>query len=338
MLLAALAAPPAAFASPTVNVVFFYSPTCPHCHRVMTEVLPPIQGRFGDGLRLLFLDVSGPQGGAMFQAAITRFRIPVEKQGVPTLIAGDVVLTGDQEIPARLPGLVERLMATGGAPAPDFVLAPLAGLDTGPAPAPAASAFPRLPAGKASVAILGALLLGLLVQLAHAAFTWRRRPAARSRKPGAARRWAILALALASLGVALYLAHAEIRGGHVVCLSDCDAVHASEWAWLLGLVPVGAFGAFGALGIVAAWLLAAHRDARVAARADAALLAMALFGVAFSAYLTFLELFVIGAMCEWCVGNAVMMGLIAGLQLAPGKRALDLALRRGPAATLASGS
>jgi uncharacterized membrane protein len=183
------------------------------------------------------------------------------------------------------------------------------------------------------VALLGVLLAGLVAQLAYAALTWRRRPAG----GGRGRRWAILGLALGSLGVALYLAHAEIGGRHVVCLSDCDAVHSSEWAWLFGRVPVGAFGAAGALGLLAAWLAAAHRDERVAAPAQAALLAMALFGVAFSAYLTFLELFVIGAMCEWCVANAVAMSLIAALQLGPGKRALDLALRRGRAATMMRG-
>ncbi len=317
---------------PAVNAVLFYSPTCPHCHRVMTEALPPIQGRYGDRLRISFLDVSGPAGGAMFRAAIARYQLPVDKQGVPTLIAGDVVLTGDEEIPARLPGLVDQLLAAGGASAPDF-LRTAPGLPSPPvttAPSVPAPRFPRLPGDASSAVILGALLAALLAQLAHAAFTWRRRPAG----GGPARRWAILALALASLGVALYLARAELRGGHVVCLSDCDVVHASEWAWLFGLVPVGVVGAAGAAALLVAWLAAARRDERVAAWADAALLLMALFGVAFSAYLTFLELFVIGAMCEWCVGNAVMMALIAALQLGRGKRALDLALRRRSAATM----
>jgi uncharacterized membrane protein len=190
------------------------------------------------------------------------------------------------------------------------------------------------------VAILGALLAALVVQLGHAAVTWRRRPAVRGRRSArrervearagtrrsGVRRWLTPALMVASLGVALYLAHAELRGGHVLCLSDCDAVHSSEWAWLFGLVPVGAFGAFGALCLLAAWLLGFHRTERVAAWAGAAALALSLFGVAFSIYLTFLELFVIGAMCEWCVGNALLMAVIAALQLGPGKRALDAAL------------
>ncbi len=143
---------------------------------------------------------------------------------------------------------------------------------------------------------------------------------------GRLRRWLVPALALASLGVAIYLARAEISGGHVLCLSDCDVVHSSEWAWLFGVVPVGAFGAFGALSLLAAWGLSFHPRERVAAWAGAAALGLSLFGVAFSVYLTFLELFVIGAMCEWCVANAVIMAIVAALQLAPGRRALDAAL------------
>jgi uncharacterized membrane protein/thiol-disulfide isomerase/thioredoxin len=320
VLLAALAAPPARAEAPVVNAVLFYSPTCPHCHKVIAEQLPPIQARFGDRLRILYVDVSGPPGGGYFAAAMAEQRIPRERQGVPTMVVGGQLLIGEDEIPAALPGLVDRLLLAGGAPPPAFL-----GFAAVPPPAaapPPAPAFPRFPRDPTSVAVLAVLLAALLLQLGHAVFTWRRRPAPR----GGVRRWLTPALLLGSLGVALYLARAELSGSHVLCLSDCDAVHASAWAWLFGVVPVGAFGAAGVLGLLVAWGLSFHRRARVAAWAGAAFLVMALFGVAFSVYLTFLELFVIGAMCEWCVGNAVLMAIVAALALAPGKRALDAAL------------
>lgn len=318
---AALSAVPARAASPAVDVALFFSPSCPHCHRLMTGFLPPLQSTYGERLRITYIDVSTPRGQALFSAAVTEYGVAPDRQGVPMAVVGRQALTGEDEIPSRLPTLVQQLLAAGGAPLPAFL-----GLTPPPpsaAPTAAAPAgFPRLPRSPASVAILGALLAALVLQLAHAALTWRRRRPARARP---ARAWATLALVVASLGVAVYLASAALRGGHVICLSDCDAVHSSEWAWLFGVVPVGVLGVVGAAGLLVAWLLGRHRDARVAARAQAAFLAMALLGVAFSVYLTFLELFVIGAMCEWCVANAVMMAVIAGLSLAPGKRALDAA-------------
>jgi uncharacterized membrane protein len=328
LLLATAAAPPARAQpavdaprgdAPTVEAVFFFSPTCPHCHRLMSGFLPTFQGRFGERLQLTFVDVSSPRGGALLTAVADQFGIPRARLGVPLVVAGDEVMIGEDEIPARLPALVERLLAAGGARLPMIL-----GAAAAPRRPPVVeeARFPRLPASPAAIAILGTLLALLLGQLAHAGATWRRRPPA----GGPARRWIALVLVLASLGVGLYLARAEISGSHVACLSDCDAVHASEWAWIFGLVPVGVFGVAGSLGLLAAWLAGLHRAPRLAGWGGAAFLFMALFGVAFSAWLTFLELFVIGALCEWCVANALLMAAVAALALAPGKRALDAAL------------
>jgi uncharacterized membrane protein len=315
-LLAALAPAPARAERAVVRAVLLYSPTCPHCHRLMADVLPPLQERYGSRLRLAYVDVTRPEGRALWGDAIRQYAIPQERQGVPTLLVASTVLVGEDEIPARLPGLIEANLATGGLAWPALPgIAPLVAA----AEPPPAGGFPRLPDGAASVAILGAVLGLLVFQAAHAALTWSRRPAARA---GSWRRVTPL-LVLASLGVALYLAGAELRGTHVACMSDCDAVHSSEWAWLFGVVPVGAFGAFGAGSLLAAWAAGHHPEPRIAARGGAAFLFLSLFGLAFSIYLTFLELFVIGAMCEWCVANALLMSAVAALNLAPGKRALD---------------
>jgi uncharacterized membrane protein len=52
-----------------------------------------------------------------------------------------------------------------------------------------------------------------------------------------------------------------------------------------------------------------------------ALLGMTLAGTLFSVYLTFLEPFVIGATCAWCLTSAVLMTVLMLLSLGPGKRA-----------------
>jgi thiol-disulfide isomerase/thioredoxin len=99
---------------PVVHAVLFYSPNCPHCHTVITEVLPPLQEKYGDQLQIGGADTSTPEGHALYNAAIEHFQIPGDRHGVPTLIIGDVVLVGGLEIPEQLTGLVEEGLAAGG--------------------------------------------------------------------------------------------------------------------------------------------------------------------------------------------------------------------------------
>ncbi len=79
---------PAKADGPVVRVVLFFSPTCPHCHQVMTETLPPLMEHYGNQLQIVSVNTSHPDGQALYQAAIERYAIPEERRGVPTLIIG----------------------------------------------------------------------------------------------------------------------------------------------------------------------------------------------------------------------------------------------------------
>jgi len=103
-----------------VRAILFFSPTCGHCHRVITEDLPPLFEQYPDRLNIISVDISAPEGQQLYQAAIERFAISDNRRGVPTLIIDDVVLVGSGEIPEQLPGLVEQYMAEGGVDWPDI--------------------------------------------------------------------------------------------------------------------------------------------------------------------------------------------------------------------------
>jgi uncharacterized membrane protein len=81
---------------------------------------------------------------------------------------------------------------------------------------------------------------------------------------------------------------------------------------LFGFLPIGVLGLFGYIAIFAAWLGAYYANGRLADISSISMFAMSLFGALFSIYLTFLEPFVIGATCAWCLASAV---LIAALTL-----------------------
>ena len=135
-------------------------------------------------------------------------------------------------------------------------------------------------------------------------------------------RWgaAITALALVGLGIAAYLLTVRLLGGAPACgpIHGCDTVAASEYATVLGL-PVALFGVgFSAVlvGACIGWWRGAEKRALYIAYG------LGLAGVFAVAYLTYLELFVIEAICIWCVTYGVT--IVAGWILA------ILALRSTP--------
>ena len=124
-------------------------------------------------------------------------------------------------------------------------------------------------------------------------------------------RQAIALLALVGLFVALYLClHALGFGGPIKCWTgSCETVQSSPWAIFLGL-PVAFYGVVGyaALLVVA---IGALRPVALPQRGWSKLLALlATIGFGFTLYLTYVELFVIHAICRWCVGSAVIITTI----------------------------
>ncbi len=114
-------------------------------------------------------------------------------------------------------------------------------------------------------------------------------------------------VALAGLFVALYLTLYKLGYiGTLACaVGSCETVQTSKWATFLGF-PVGAWGVgyyFGVLALTLAGLRPALAE-RVSV--SQLLVAVTGVGVLFSAWLTYLELFVIDAICMWCVVSAIL--------------------------------
>ena len=177
--------------------------------------------------------------------------------------------------------------------------------------------YKRDPMGNSfSVLILVGMMVSLLV-----VYGMSQQQATASRELGLS----VPVLSLLGIVVAGYLAYIESTGAEAVCgpVGDCNTVNQSEYAILFGVLPVGVLGLAGYVGIVGAWLTARRRRGPASDWAKVALLAMTLLGTLFSVYLTFLEPFVIGATCAWCLTSAVVMTLLMLLTARPGFGALD---------------
>ena len=137
----------------------------------------------------------------------------------------------------------------------------------------------------------------------------------------------LLALAIAGVAVAGYLSWVALdEGQEAVCsgVGDCQTVQSSEYSEIAG-VPIAVLGLGMYLALIA--LIAARRwwaalrDGEEPPQALAGLtFALAFGGTLYSAYLTWLELFEIEAICVWCVASAVIVTLLM-LLAAPDLRA-----------------
>lgn len=127
---------------------------------------------------------------------------------------------------------------------------------------------------------------------------------------------AILVFTTIGLLDAGYLTFVHYQGfGALLCLgahnghSSCETVQSSVWAEIDG-VPVALLGLLGYIGLFASYLVSERIDGELGRGMG---FCIALIGFGFSMYLTYRELFSIHAICEWCVGSAVCMTVLAVL-------------------------
>lgn len=332
-----------------VHAVLFFSPSCSHCHIVSNETLPPLFEKYGEQLDLVSVDVTQPGGQVLFGIVVKYFEF---RNGViPFLLIGDTCLIGSRDIPERFPGLIDDYLAQGGVDwpsIPGFVEALQAAKPTAtptilPTSAPVTAEATSTPVPELwhtsehtariwtvfsrdlQGNVLSVLvLLIMILSIGGAAIYFRRTTGT---LPGYIWQWSIPILCLIGLGVASYLAYVETTQTDAVCgpVGDCNTVQQSEFARLYGILPVGILGVVGYIAISLAWIIRCFAERPLASYASLAMFAMTTFGVLFSIYLTFLEPFVIGATCAWCLTSAILMTVLFWLSLAPARAAvLDL--------------
>ncbi len=119
-----------------------------------------------------------------------------------------------------------------------------------------------------------------------------------------------LGLTLLGLAVSAYLAWIKLTGNTASCgpIGDCQSVNNSRYAEIGG-VPIAVFGMLGYLAVLAALAIEERRPA-FAETARLAGFGVSLVGTLYSAYLTYIEVAVLKAICPYCVVSAIAMTLI----------------------------
>lgn len=130
--------------------------------------------------------------------------------------------------------------------------------------------------------------------------------------------WLTPGLAITGLVVAGYLSYIETQSVQAICgpVGECNVVQTSSYARLFGVLPLGILGMIGYVLILTLWLIyknpkgCIHISNQVSIWLSFGIFSIAFLSTAFSLYLTYLELFIIRAICVWCLASAVIMALI----------------------------
>jgi|SRR5690348_6489077 len=123
-------------------------------------------------------------------------------------------------------------------------------------------------------------------------------------------------IALIGVFVSLYLTLYKLGFiGTLACgTGGCETVQLSRWGDFLGM-PVAAWGT-GFYALVLGLSIAGTQERYESSRGlSLAILLVTGWGLLFTAWLTYLELFRIHAICRWCVGSAVMVVVLFALAL-----------------------
>ena len=131
------------------------------------------------------------------------------------------------------------------------------------------------------------------------------------------KRMIVATLALAGIFVSLYLLLYKLGIiGELSCsVGSCETVNSSKWATFLGM-PVAAWGVAWYVAMFILAIVSTGERFADSSAVSAMLLGVATTGLVFSAYLTYLELFQIHAICQWCVVSAIIVTIIFGFTIA----------------------
>ena len=127
-------------------------------------------------------------------------------------------------------------------------------------------------------------------------------PSVRAKRQYSPPRLTLLALAVLGVLISAYLTWTHFAGLTPVCTGSgegCETVQSSRYASVLG-IPVALLGLVAYGGLIFSTILWRETGIYLG-------FLISLVGTLFSAYLTYLEIFVIGALCQWCLTSAAIM-------------------------------
>ncbi|MBN2115489.1 MAG: hypothetical protein JW730_02900 [Anaerolineales bacterium] len=281
-----------------VHILFFSTPDCHTCQLITGQAKELVSEPYGEQVTIEMIDIVTGEDVEYLYRVAAEFGVSKDQVDLPLVIIGDQVLIGE-DIPEDLPAWIETYLRLGGAERP---------------PIPSKHSSNELPLANGfslAIGIMAFMIVALVYSLIAFAL-------GKAFSLPAWADWLMPVLIVVGIGVAGYLSYVETQSVEAICgpVGDCNTVQTSPYATLFGFLPVGVLGLLGYLGLLASWLARRYLP-RFEKLAAIGYFGMALFAVLFSLYLTYLEPFVIRAVCIWCLTSAVIVTLLLVLGTPP---------------------
>ena len=135
-------------------------------------------------------------------------------------------------------------------------------------------------------------------------------------RPALLSRWGLSAgFAFLGLVDSAYLTWIKLANAVYTCsnIGDCEAVNNSRYA-VVGGIPIAALGA-GAYAVILLLLLLDRRPSGRSVPLRFGVFGLSLAGTLYSAYLTYVEVAILKAICPFCVASAVILTALLVLSI-----------------------
>ena len=309
---------------PAVKAVLFYKPNCPECTKAISAVLTEIKRQYQSQLMILAVNTAEIEGGNLYLNAVLELEIPLSTQ-LPTLIAGDRIFGGVSEIKTLFPIFLKESLTRGGTAWPainslDEILAKtpessgrevafwITGDRTDRYLTLKNNMFDKLkldPLGNAVSIIMLIFMVGsVLIKTFYSKGLSLARilPKTQGMVP---------ILAVLGMAISGYLTFVKYSNSEAFCgpIGNCNAVQNSSYSILFGFLPVSMAGLGVFFVIVFLWCINAYSKGKYSflVRFNQLIIFASML---FFIYLTFLEPFIIGATCSWCLSAALIMTIL----------------------------
>lgn len=125
---------------------------------------------------------------------------------------------------------------------------------------------------------------------------------------------ALAALSLAGLGISGYLTYVRLAHAVPMCstVRGCETVNSSPYA-AIGEIPIALLGMGLYTLLLCLSLVAWKGPTALQPWAVLGSFGLALSGTLYSGYLTYIEVFVLQALCQWCLTSATVVTTMCGL-------------------------
>lgn len=122
----------------------------------------------------------------------------------------------------------------------------------------------------------------------------------------------IFILSIIGTIIAIYVTQSFLRQSSIICInSGCETVRKSPFSYILG-IPVPVFGLIGYSVMSIVSFLRTAMDSKILLNI---ILGISIFGICFTSWFTYTEIFLIKGICTWCAISAVNMWIIFFLTL-----------------------